>query len=81
MRGYFVALMLNAVGSMAPRPRLYGEIHFLNTASLRAHLGLGYRVIRTVSVTSILGFRFYRTIDDAGRRRLERRFAWRVQHL
>jgi GNAT superfamily N-acetyltransferase len=83
MRGHFVALMNNAValGPPGQRPRLYGEIHFLNEASIRAHLGLGYRVIRTVTVVSVLGYKVYRVEDGDGRASYEARHAWRVEHI
>jgi GNAT superfamily N-acetyltransferase len=83
MRGYFVALMNNAatLGPPGQPPRLYGEIHFLNEGSIRAHLGLGYRVIRTVTVVSVLGWKVYRVEDEDGRAGYETRHAWRVQHI
>lgn len=83
MRGYFVALMRNALtlGPQGQRPYLYGEIHFLNEASIRAHLGLGYRVIRTVTVVSVLGGKVYRLEDDEGNARYQARHAWRVRHI
>jgi GNAT superfamily N-acetyltransferase len=83
MRGYFVALMRNALtlGSDGRRPYLYGEIHFLNEASIRAHLGLGYRILRTVTVLSVLGAKVYRLEDDEGRISYEARHAWRVRHI
>jgi GNAT superfamily N-acetyltransferase len=83
MRGYFVALMNNAatLGPPGQRPRLYGEIHFLNEGSIRAHLGLGYRVIRTVTVVSVLGWKVYRVEDEEGRAGYEARHAWRLRHI
>jgi hypothetical protein len=83
MRGYFVALMLNAAGleEGGRKPRLYGEIHFLNEASIRAHLSLGYRVIRTVTLVSVLGLKVYRIEDADGQVTIESRHAWRVRHI
>ena len=57
------------------------EIHFLNEASIRAHLGLGYRVIRTVTVISVLGWKVYRVVDEEGRAGYEARHAWQVRHI
>jgi GNAT superfamily N-acetyltransferase len=83
MRGYFVALMNNALtlGPAGERPHLYGEIHFLNEASIRAHLGLGYRIIRTVTIVSLLGWKVYRVEDGEGQVTHEARHAWRVPHI
>jgi GNAT superfamily N-acetyltransferase len=83
MRGYFVAMMMNALGVAPPdRPaHLYGEIHFLNEGSIRAHRSFGYRVIRTVTVVSVLGLKAYRIEEDGGKAHLETRHAWRVRHI
>jgi hypothetical protein len=83
MRGHFVALMLNALSLTVDgrRPHLYGEIHFMNQTSIRAHLSFGYRVLRTVTVVSLLGFKVYRVEDDEGHATVETRHAWRVQHV
>jgi hypothetical protein len=83
MRGHFVALILNALtlGPDGQRPRLYGEIHFLNEPSIRAHLNLGYRLIRTVTVLSLLGLKVYRIEDGEGRASVEAHHAWRVRHI
>lgn len=83
MRGHFVSLILNALtlNPDGPRPHLYGEIHFLNQGSIRAHLSFGYRVIRTVTVVSVLGLKTYRIEDDQGRISVETRHAWRVRHI
>jgi hypothetical protein len=83
MRGYFLSLMQNALG-LGPGGRashLYGEIHFLNHASLRAHLRFGYRVIQTVTVVSVLGLKVYRIEDDRGRPGYRVQHAWRVRHI
>jgi GNAT superfamily N-acetyltransferase len=83
MRGYFVALMLNGLLRTPdqPAPHLYGEIHFLNHGSIRAHLSFGYRVIRTVTVVSVLGWKVYRIERADGPAALETRHAWRVRHI
>jgi hypothetical protein len=83
MRGHFVALILNALtlGPGGQRPRLYGEIHFLNEPSIRAHLNLGYRIIRTVTVLSLLGLKVYRIQDGDGRVTVDAHHAWRVRHV
>lgn len=81
-RGLFGALMWNTLSREAHhRPRLYGEIHFLNQASIRAHLGLGYRVIRTVTVVSVLGWKAYGIEDEEGRTTVQGHHAWRVRHI
>jgi GNAT superfamily N-acetyltransferase len=81
-RGLFAGLMLHAA-SQHPleRPHLYAEIHFLNQASIRAHLGLGYRVIRTVTVVSVLGLKTYAIEDERGHATIESHHSWRVRHL
>ena len=82
-RGLFLALVQNAAG-LGPEgraPHLYGEIHFLNHASVRAHLRFGYRVIRTVTVVSVLGWKVFRVEDDGGHATWQTRYAWRVPHL
>jgi len=83
MRGFFLSLMQNAVklGPDGRASHLYGEIHFLNHASLRAHLRFGYRVIQTVTVLSVLGWKVYRIEDDRGHATLQAHHAWRVQHI
>jgi hypothetical protein len=84
MRGYFVSLMLNAAERLTvdgQPPHLHGEIHFLNQGSIRAHLSFGYRIIRTVTVVSVLGLKAYRIDDDQGGMTVEARHAWRVRHI
>lgn len=82
MRGLFVSLMLNVLTvDPGPRPRLYGEIHFLNQGSIRAHLSLGYRIVRTVTVVSTLGLKVYRIEDEGGKTTFATRHAWRVRHI
>jgi GNAT superfamily N-acetyltransferase len=85
-RGFFASLMLNTlsvltIGPGQQPPHLYGEIHFLNHASLRAHLRLGYRVIQTVTVISVLGWKVFRSEDDRGHATLHGHHAWRVRHI
>jgi hypothetical protein len=83
MRGFFLSLTQNAVG-LGPGGRashLYGEIHFLNHASVRAHLRFGYRVIHTVTVVSVLGWKVFRIEDDRGQATWQAHHAWRVSHL
>ena len=83
MRGFFLSLMQNALamGPDGKASHLYGEIHFLNHASVRAHLRFGYRVIQTVTVVSVLGWKVFRIEDDHGHARLHTQHAWRVPHL
>jgi GNAT superfamily N-acetyltransferase len=81
-RGLFAALMWSTLERETERrPHLYGEIHFLNQASIRAHLGLGHRIIRTVTVVSLLGWKAYALEDERGRTSLQGHHAWRVRHI
>jgi len=81
-RGLFGALIWSTLSREAHRrPRLYGEIHFLNQASIRAHLNLGYRVIRTVTVVSLLGWKAYGIEDEQGHTTVQGHHAWQVRHL
>ncbi len=82
MRGHFVALMLNAQRPCEDgrRPRLYGEIHFLNERSLRAHASLGFRVIHHVTVLSVAALKLYVIQNDRGQRTFSHRWLWHVPH-
>jgi GNAT superfamily N-acetyltransferase len=81
-RGLFAALMWGTLEREAgPRPHLYGEIHFLNEASIRSHLTFGHRIIRTVTVLSVLGWKTYAIEDERGHTTIEGHHSWRVPHL
>jgi hypothetical protein len=83
MRGFFLAMMQNALG-LGPDGRpshLYGEIHFLNHPSLRAHLRFGYRIVQTVTLVSVMGLKVYRIEDDHHQVTIKTRHAWRVRHI
>jgi GNAT superfamily N-acetyltransferase len=81
-RGLFAALMWSTLERESERrPHLYGEIHFLNQSSIRAHLGLGHRIIRTVTVVSVLGWKAYALEDECGRTSVQGHHAWRVRHI
>jgi GNAT superfamily N-acetyltransferase len=81
-RGLFAALMWGVLEREAERrPYLYGEIHFLNEASIRAHLTFGHRIIRSVTVVSVLGWKTYAIRDERGHTTVEGHHAWRVRHI
>jgi GNAT superfamily N-acetyltransferase len=80
MRGHFVSFMQEALRQTVVRPRLYGEIHFLNRASIRAHESFGFRAIRDVTVVSALGLKVYHQKDPDGQRSWDYRYALRVPH-
>ncbi len=84
MRGHFVALMQNAqrVGTRdGGVPSLFGEIHFLNQGSIRAHESLGFRIIRTVTLVSCLTMKTYVVDHPDGHREIEHRRLGRIPHL
>jgi GNAT superfamily N-acetyltransferase len=81
-RGLFAALMWGALEREPDRrPHLYGEIHHLNHASLRAHQAFGHRVNQTVTVVSVLGLKVFGSKDPRGNTSVRGHHSFRVRHV
>jgi GNAT superfamily N-acetyltransferase len=80
-KGLFAALMAGLLEREDGRPRLYGEIHFLNQPSLRAHQAFGHRILQTVTVVSVLGLKVFALADERGHRTVQTHHTWQVPHL
>jgi len=81
-RGLFAALMWGTLEREAERRlHLYGEVHFLNHASIQAHQAFGHRVIQRVTVVSVLGLKVFVIEDGRGHTTVQGHHSWRVRHI
>ncbi len=78
MKGVFPYLLgtVDRMRDPADQKQLFGETAYNNQPSIRSHMLLGYRRVRTVDFVTLLGLRLYLVRDhDTGRRTLRSRFA------
>jgi len=65
MRGLFVCLLSKVYDESKSRgyETLYGEVFYTNEASTKAHLRVGYEILKEVKFYSILGLKIYIVTD------------------